>query len=582
MSATEEVHAPRVAADADGARSPRALFWVLLVLVTLAAFELRRRQPVPGGRELLPSVDAREYAETARRLAFEQKPGLRIGLQDYPSRYPLGFPLFLAPVARITGGDAKSYPLFMNALGALSVALAGLLGARLVSRWVGLLAAVLFALAPLHRHYSGVVMSDLASLVVYQGVVAVMLLRGPAGVLRSIVAGGLMGLGAVMRMANPLIFLPLPFFWMLTTRRLAPIVAMIAAAVPFLGLELLQRARTLGDPFGDGYAYWVGLHTEAEMEIFDFARVLAYDEHVYPRKGPEISNGAYYGELLTGDSPVSFAPGVGVLLILVGLAVLFIGRSRADRRALIGCLLLPTLLTIGVHLAYFWRDARFLFPTYPLVALALAAAVGWIVRALIERGVPRAAVLGALPLALVAGLHEGWRAEPISLAGRLELPEAAEALGDVRPGLVVTNASILAVRNVLLADGPGAIPILPLTAQTPADRHVTRLMTQRNLELDGRDFGVLYAARPREPVMEVLPRLKGPGPLLFVLVQARDLSKWPELAARMKPYERRVVFDGRWLTVLAVDVPAPPAPPGAAGPSEADSGADSGAAAGER
>lgn len=521
---------------------PRGLFWLLLALITAAAFWSRWAQAPGGIEEILPTPDAREYIEVARRLVFEGSFGLRIGVQDYPSRYPIGFPVILTPAVWLFDGDAKLYPLYMMGLGALSVGLAGLLGARLVSRWAGLGVALLFLAAPLHRQYSGQVMSDVASLCLFQALLLLLCARGEPGRWRTIVIGALLGLGAIVRVANPVIYWPLVLFWILRTRSLGAFVTLVVAAAPFLSLELVQRKATMGSWFGDGYAYWVDLHTRDDMDVFGLERVFVHDPRVLPRDRQERSNLEFYLPAITGRSERSFAHGIGLFVLLIGILVSIFGRPPNDARFFALCILLPALLAFGLHLSYFWRGERFLFPTYPLIGLAAVAAVRWAVRALAARGVPRLAASALVPLAFARTIAADVAWEPVDIAGRLGLAEAADALEGTRPGLVISNVNLLAVRGVLLADGPGEIPLLPLSNTAAADQHVSRIAGKFHRQRDDRDPGLLFLGRSaRDSVLASLPQQKDPGPVIVVLAKENEISDWPELERMLEPATPRVV-----------------------------------------
>src|SRR5947208_9866997 len=68
---------------------------VLAVLLVCAA--TLRHARTPEGDNLRPRKDALEYAVLANRLAGGDAPDVPIGDRVYPTRYPLGFPLLLAP-----------------------------------------------------------------------------------------------------------------------------------------------------------------------------------------------------------------------------------------------------------------------------------------------------------------------------------------------------------------------------------------------------------------------------------------------------------------------------------------------------
>ncbi len=128
-------------------RLPRARQFPYWLIPCLAYGWVVWHSPHSDGADLIPTPDALEYAVTATRLAHGQAPLVPVGLWEFPSRYPMSYPLLLAPFTWALSFDR----LWMASalMGLLATAMLARVGGRLLgSRIAGALAAGFFALHP--------------------------------------------------------------------------------------------------------------------------------------------------------------------------------------------------------------------------------------------------------------------------------------------------------------------------------------------------------------------------------------------------------------------------------------------------
>src|SRR2546422_5012989 len=137
----------------------RSRSWIGLLAALLLSVATLRHARTPEGENLRPRRDALEYAVLANRLAGGEAPTLPIGDRVYPSRYPVGFPLLLAP--SVLAGTPPHHLWQATAVfGMGGVALTYWAALRLTSPIAATWAALLLAAAPRYAYWSVHVMSD--------------------------------------------------------------------------------------------------------------------------------------------------------------------------------------------------------------------------------------------------------------------------------------------------------------------------------------------------------------------------------------------------------------------------------------
>jgi dolichyl-phosphate-mannose-protein mannosyltransferase len=312
------------------------------------------------------------------------RPGVVAG--ELVPTYPAGLPLVMAAF-RLLGGELAVY-LVVPLLGAIMVIATYFVGARLHSRYAGLVAAALVATSPIVLFQIVQPMSDVPAAAWW----IVSLLFALASLPNApFAAGGAAGL-AILTRPN---LLPLSILIALATmnvtrtrwpdraqspmpaqtlveRRLRPerLIGFLAGITPAIGALLLMQWRLYGNPFVSGYG--------AASELYSLSNI-----------APNM--GGYARRVMTGETPA-------LLLLTASLVALAVTRRRTPvAPELKRPLVLATLALAIVGLSYLpyavfaeWSYLRFLLPAFPVVFIAIGALL--------------TAALMRLPVAFRAGL----------------------------------------------------------------------------------------------------------------------------------------------------------------------------------
>jgi hypothetical protein len=434
--------------------------------------------PAPriDGHDLFPVPDAEEYALIAQRLAHGRAPLLAVGLQEYPPRYALAFPLFLAPFERLMGDDLTRLH-WVAALAALAaVWMMARVGAWMLgSRWAGGLAAMFWALHVQTVEASLAVMSETTLTL---GFFAALALgrpwlepgdrRRPVGVARAAALGLVLGWLTLAKA---------PFAWWaaalaalalrdgLRRRRWAPFAALTACGLAWLALDVAYRRWALGGFGHDGYAYWFPLIYSDLTRVFN-PRYLWRPWSTAWTDGP---NAFYYGKMLLGRTHDFYSPYMPWCVAAAVIGLFWPGRRGRPGRLLVALMAGWAVLGLAFCGTYFWQSPRFLLLWMP--PLDMAAAWG-LIRMPFWRPLRRRRLAGwplarwgqvaALAAILVLARGEIWRVRGLEHAPddarRLRLPysdQVQSLLARVPEGaLLATNYQLPLVDALRPHPGP--------------------------------------------------------------------------------------------------------------------------------
>ncbi|MCL5269623.1 MAG: hypothetical protein M1457_03495 [bacterium] len=367
----------------------RQLYWLLPALAYAWAVALA---PRATGIDCFPTPDAEEYALLANRLAAGAPPLIGIGLNDYPSRYPLAYPLLLTPFAWICHFDITRYHWAASFYGLLAVVLMARVGAWMLgSRAAGGLAAMFWAWHPETVRLATVNMSETALTMMIFGALA---LARPwlterrdesaTAARRSGWRGGALGLAlAWLTLAKA------PFAWWalaltaiiagqaMVDRRYRALAALTAVGAGCAAGDLLYRRWAFGQWGMNGYQYWFPGIYDSVLATFNWK----YLFNPWLETMPE-GNLVHYGRMVLGRTYDFYS-----------------GYMAATAGASLACLLWPwrrgrpsgTVVTlmggwgiVGVAFCglYFYQEERFPFLWIPVVdmlaAWGLAQAWTWV------------------------------------------------------------------------------------------------------------------------------------------------------------------------------------------------------------
>lgn len=351
------------------------LFLITALVIILVAAVFILYLPAYWAGSLIPQADAGEYAVAANNLAHLRPDHLTLLHHSYPSRYPFGFPLLLAPFYWLPHATLANgiYGVFVSALVAV-VAVYGL--TRAVSgRFAAVIAALSLLLSPTVVIFSHYLLSEMVStaLVALGGLFLYRAAMSDVHQRRRwwlALLGGVTGLAILVHLTNLLLLPALALALFLNSRiradgRRALLAVAAAPSLALLVLALYDKL-TFGAATATGYRLWRpdwyhSLHTT-------FAFAYALHRHPMETGGPltPFGNIAYYAHLFVALVPSRWL----ALPLVIGLIALLLDRHPAVRTLMIFSLAF-SLLTLGLYSVYFFQGIRFLLPLVPFMACAI-------------------------------------------------------------------------------------------------------------------------------------------------------------------------------------------------------------------
>jgi hypothetical protein len=452
-----------------------------LAAVALAIVVLVRA-PHAAGEDLLLRPDALDYAIVAHRLSDGEQPGLPLGGHLYPSRYPLGFPLLLAPAVR-AGTRPDSLWHVTALLAVAGVALTYLAGLLVAAPLEALWGAALLGCSPLYVRFATMTMSDVPATAC--AAAWLLLLAMPFTAALGMVSGFAC---SIRLMCLPLVVGGAVAAVARGRRDLACFVAGLALG---LGPVIVSAVARSAGPLA-GYGFWLPDEYGSLGATFQLSALRA--------------NVAEYVAALVGiarDGP--FYSFLVPALATLGAWTAW-NRREASRRVL-GIAAAAVIMYYGIALFYFFHDLRLLLPVVPLV---IVAAVSGLHCLAIRRPVI-AGILAIVALTIQTNaVVRSMRADRGYATVAPTLTAVSERLP--RDGLVVSDVSFgLAWLYWIRGTARDFIPLLvpPLSQRvTPyTDRLVSRLAwnaarghgdaPETFLGADGRASGAAWAALDR-------------------------------------------------------------------------------------
>jgi hypothetical protein len=310
--------------------------------------------------------------------------------------YPAGLPLVMTPL-RVLGGELATY-FAVPLLGAIAVLATYYVGARLHSRYAGIVAAVLVATSPILLFQIVQPMSDVPATAWWTLALLFALLPVPNAPLA---AGGAAGL-AILTRPNllPLVIvialatMNFPRMQLLTDesiprqvpveRRLRPdrLVGLAAGVTPAIGALLLMQWRLFASPLASGYG--------TLSDLYSFGNI-----------APNLAG--YSRRVVEGEMPA-------LVTVIAAAVILIVTRARSSRaRHLKRAVVLATVAFVVVGLCYLpyavfaeWSYLRFLLPAFPLVFVAIG---GLLTAALLRLPAPIRAPLLLCTLAAIGSFN---------------------------------------------------------------------------------------------------------------------------------------------------------------------------------
>lgn len=508
----------------------------LVLLVVIAGTCARVRCATREGRDLKPRPDALEYGIAAATFADRGTFAIPIGGVDYPSRYPVGFPLMLAPFVAARGLAGA----WIGALtfGALAIGVAGLLGLLSGGSFAALIAALIVARSPLAFEASTLAMSETASMLLFGIVLAALAAarwRSPerprtwllwTAALAAAAAASIRYTNAALLLLL-LVAAPRSHRW----RLLLPGALVVAAM-------LARNAVLFGHPLHDGYQFWIHAGETGEPPHLFSLSYLLTNSGFFP-----ASNLATYSRSLAGLEPGLWtAIAAGLASIGLVRAVALFRRCPVARTCVLATLLVA-LPIVAFHAVYFWQDERFLLPLLPLLAaLAGGGVAAFAGMRLTFVGV----VLGLIGTATGTSVFDskpGTIPALVDVAADVDarLPAGALALGNFPATLA---ARLLPGREFALLEAAGADP------------HVDRIRRYDLHGFDGRKAEVASwigpAGTPDEALAADLARRLAAGQPVVALVAAGEGPSEPALAALRERFAVEPLFVAEPVSVFAV------------------------------
>lgn len=239
-------------------RALRAALSAALALVLIWSLAFLYRSPYSASSlETVP--DSVEYAVAAWRLATLGGLNIAINGRAYPSRYPPGFSLLLAPAYTLAPGSLGIGILVVLGFALVGVGAAIAIGRRAGGLWGGVGAALALLLFKQYRDMSRLVMTDVpAAACGLAGCAIYLRLRRRSHALDELCAGLLSALALALRVDMAAVALPFVLLmaqrrrWWGVARVVAPMLAVLAATA-------MYNQAVFGDWRRNGYHYWTAV-----------------------------------------------------------------------------------------------------------------------------------------------------------------------------------------------------------------------------------------------------------------------------------------------------------------------------------
>lgn len=358
-------------------RLPRArhvLYWLLPCLVYGWAIW---HSPHSHAEDLIPTPDAMEYATIADRLAHGHAPLVQVGLLEFPSRYPMSYPILLAPFTWILSINR----LWMAAalMGILATMMLARVGRRLLgSRIAGGLAALFFALHPQSLSAATLNMSEMGLILVWLCMVdlshpwlnSVTATEIRHRALRIALAGLAVGWLAVAKV--PFIYwgaaLALPI-WMRGGRR--DLIAFLAVIAACIAAHLLYQRWAFGAWGMNGYKYWFPFVYDSLWKTFNARYMFSGWNGGIPGAHPP-GNLEFYGMQVLGRTHDYYSGYMAVTIAIALVCVLWPRRNGRPTWTVTAILAGWGLTGFLFCALYFFQASRFLLVWIPLADLLAA------------------------------------------------------------------------------------------------------------------------------------------------------------------------------------------------------------------
>lgn len=336
------------------------LYWLIPCLVYGWAV---LHSPTKLGRELFPTPDAIEYAMLANRLAHLEAPLIQVGVWEFPSRYPLSYPILLAPFAWVF--NVNRLWIASALMGLAATGLIARLGRWLMgSRAAGGLAALFWALHPTTLSSATLAMSEMGLMLVW-----LLLLelarpwieqRGARQTLaRAALAGLAVGWLSVAKAPFTYWAGALGLMMLLWGRRRDVLVFGGAIAACFAANILYQRW-AFGVWGMNGYRFWDPMDYTDLGVTFNLSYLTEGWKGLIPGSRPP-SNLEYYGRAVFGLTHDFYAPYMGVTVIAAALCAVWPRRRGRPTRPAVLLMAGWALTGATFCLLYFFQAVRFAF-----------------------------------------------------------------------------------------------------------------------------------------------------------------------------------------------------------------------------
>ncbi|MCE5228263.1 hypothetical protein LLG95_01520 [bacterium] len=355
------------------ARARHFLYWLIPCLIYGWAV---LHSPHRDGKDLLPTPDAIDYALLATRLAHFEAPLVQLGLWDFPSRYPMAYPILLAPFAWVF--SVNQLWIASAIMGLIATALMARAGRRLLgSRLAGGLAACFWALHPNTLAMAGLNMSEmglmLAWLCMLEAARPWIDRSRPAPTLARAALAGLALAWLGIAKAPFWYWGPLIGALMFAKGRRRDLAAFVSVVIACLAAHLLYQRWAFGAWGVNGYTYHSPAVYHAFWRIFNPAYMFTgWRGSIIPGSVPPPGNLEFYGRQVLGLTHDFYAPYMAVVVIASFICVVW--PRRAGRPGWLVVALLGGWGIVGFLFCalYHFQATRFLFIWIPLADLLAA------------------------------------------------------------------------------------------------------------------------------------------------------------------------------------------------------------------
>jgi 4-amino-4-deoxy-L-arabinose transferase-like glycosyltransferase len=426
--------------------------------------------PRAPGRDFFPHPDASEYVWVAQQISAHASVTLPVGDLRLPSRYPPGYPLFLAAFLRLPGVAPPDLVLVSLLVAAFAGAVVFHLAGRRAGWTAGGIALAVLLASPGFLTNATRVMATVPSLLWALLLLGAWTVRREGGGGSGFAVGLLAGYGILVHVTNVLLLAPYLLLAALDLRSAERrrFGLFFLVAVCFWGCALMALDTHLyGAPLRTGYGYWI-------PSLYRDLGEVVNAQHLWSGRGGPYAGGTLLAHLramvgLYGREEMQVNPLAWFFFLAGVVAAWRGGRREREFGFLLAASFACVLLFLGL---YRWPTSRLLVPVVGYVAVGAGLGFAALERGIAPGGEGSGARVVVRALAVALAALSIWtlghvRDDLISVKPREEASAALPGLAAlVPPGSLVLSDVLIPLVDIYFLPHCRA-ELEPLLLSTP-------------------------------------------------------------------------------------------------------------------